>query len=100
MKRSVLWTRSLSRCRARMSWWIVGTDVYHVGRCEVRRRRKPTGLKRGGSTTVPPDAKVDSVQPISPCTWKSGITQSEVSSGERPYVDTVFRAEATRLRCL
>jgi hypothetical protein len=63
---------------------MVGTAVYQVGFCAPRMRRKPTGLKRTGITTVPADAKVESVQPTSPWMWKSGITQSAVSSEESP----------------
>ena len=36
-----------------------------------------------GTTTVPPVESVASVDATSPCTWKSGITRSETSLGDR-----------------
>ena len=42
------------------------------------------GWNPGGTTTVPPDAKVAIVEAISPWMWKSGMTHKATSSGVRP----------------
>src|SRR5436305_5849576 len=62
------------------SWWMVGTAEYQVAPCALASGQKPSGLKRPGTTTVPPERKVDSVEATSPCTWNSGITHSETSA--------------------
>jgi hypothetical protein len=41
-----------------------------------------SGLNFVGTTTVPPVDSVASVDAPSPCTWKSGITQSDTSLGD------------------
>ena len=51
------------------------------GDSEVPQRRpNPRLLRRAGMTTLPPAASADHVLATSPCTWKSGITQYEMSS--------------------
>ena len=52
--------------RARINWWMVGTAEYQVGRKSRTVRQKESGLKRAGTTTVPPERKVDSVEAMSP----------------------------------
>ena len=44
-------------------------------------RQNDSGLNLSGTTTVPPVASVASVEATRPCTWKSGITHSDTSSG-------------------
>ena len=44
-------------------------------------RQNDSGLNLPGTTTVPPVASVASVEATRPCTWNSGITHSDTSSG-------------------
>jgi hypothetical protein len=60
---------------------MVGTAEYQVGRCSAAAVQRESGLNGAGTTTVPPVRRVASAEAISPCTWNSGITQSETSSG-------------------
>ena len=85
MKRSVSAPagRSPDRERARSSWWMVGTAEYQVARWAAATGQKPSGSNRVGTTTVPPERKVDRVEAIRPWTWNSGMTQSETSSPVR-----------------
>ena len=67
--------------RASSSWWIVGTAEYQVAPCSCATRQNDSGLNLPGTTTVPPVASVASVEATRPCTWNSGITHSDTSSG-------------------
>src|SRR5271170_4188851 len=73
-----------SAARERSRLWIVGTAEYHVAPESRTMRQKDSGLNFDGTTTVPPESSVESVEATRPCTWKSGMTQSETSSGESP----------------
>ena len=100
MKRSVSGTSGLVlRARVSSAWCIVGTAENQVTLCSFTTGQKFSGLKRGGATTVPPVCSVDSVEATSPCTWKSGMTHSETSSGVRSYVAATLRSDVVRLRC-
>ena len=59
----------------------MGDAVNQVGRTSRATGQKPIGVKRRGTTTVPPDARVDSADATNPWTWNKGITQSDTSSG-------------------
>ena len=48
----------------------------------------------------PPDENVESVTPMRPCTWNSGITTIATSSEVRLYVSRIFLSEAARLPCV
>ena len=47
--------------------------------CSFAVCQNESGLNFVGTTTVPPVDSVASVDATSPCTWKSGITQSDTS---------------------
>ena len=101
MKRRVSGTSGfVLRARVSSAWCIVGTAENHVTLCSFTTGQKFSGLKRGGATTVPPVCSVDSVEATSPCTWKSGMTHSETSSGVRSYVAATLRSDVVRLRCV
>ena len=59
---------------------MVGTAEYHVAPYSLAMRQNDSGLNLPGTTTVPPVARVASVEATSPWTWKSGITHSDTSS--------------------
>ena len=50
--------------------------------CSFAMRQNDSGLNFAGTTTVPPVESVASVEATSPCTWNSGITQSDTSLGD------------------
>src|SRR3712207_5256392 len=74
---------SPSRERARRSWWMEGTAEYQVAPWVATWGQKPRGSKRAGTTTVPPERKVERAEAIKPWTWKRGITQRETSPALR-----------------
>ena len=61
----------------------MGTAEYQVTRLSRTIRQKESGLNFAGTTTVPPESSVESIEATRPCTWNSGITQRATSSGER-----------------
>ena len=69
---------------------MVGTAEYHVAPVSRTVRQNESGLNLSGATTVPPESSVDSVDATSPCTWNSGMTQSEtqVQSSSANYLAT------------
>ena len=69
--------------RVSSAWCIEGTAEYHVTPWSFTTGQKFKGLNFGGTTTVPPDWKVASVEATSPWTWNSGMMQSDTSSGPR-----------------
>ena len=54
-------------------------------------------MKRGGTTTVPPEANVARVEATKPWTWNNGIMQRDTSSGVRLYVFTMFATDTVKL---
>ena len=62
---------------------MVGTAEYQVAPVSRTVRQNDSGLNLLGTTTVPPESSVESVDATSPCTWNSGITHSETSFGVR-----------------
>src|ERR1700694_5627293 len=77
---------------------MLGTAVYQVARWVLTRRRNPSGLKRPGMTTVPPEASVARTDANNPWMWNSGMTHTFTSVGPSAYVPTMLSADATRLR--
>jgi hypothetical protein len=59
---------------------MLGTAENQVAPYPRATGQKFKALKRGGTTTVPPDRKVDIVEATSPCIWNSGMTHMETSS--------------------
>ena len=95
-----LYAFSRPLARARRVWWIEGTAVYQVNfSCSVMRRKFRT-LNFGGTETVPPDANVERVEAISPCTWNKGITQSAMSSETKLYVLIMLSTDLARFACV
>ena len=62
---------------------MVGTAEYQVELVSDCCCQKELAENLPGTTTVPPELRVDRHAPMSPWTWKSGITISDVSSGVR-----------------
>ena len=62
---------------------MVGTAEYHVAFVSRTVRQNESALNFAGTATVPPESNVDSVEATRPWTWKSGITQSDTSSGDK-----------------
>ena len=75
--------RTPSRTRANNICWIAGTAEYQVARCLWTIGQKANALNAGGTTTVAPTDNEERTAPTSPCTWNSGITHMEMSSGDR-----------------
>src|SRR5271168_5115462 len=73
-----------SPARARRRLWMVGTAEYQVAPESRTVRQKESGLNLLGTTTVPPESRVESVDAKRPWTWNRGITQSDTSCGESP----------------
>jgi hypothetical protein len=59
-----------------------GTAEYQVAFVSRTVRQNESALNFVGTATAPPESRVDSVEATSTWTWKSGITQSDTSSGE------------------
>ena len=54
---------------------MVGTAENQVAPCSVVSAQNALALNRGGTSTVPPDAKAASVEARRPWTWNRGMTQ-------------------------
>ena len=70
-----------SSARINRTWWIVGTAEYQVPEFSCAMSQKVEAENLNGITSDPPEFRVESAAPIRPCTWNSGITMIEVSSG-------------------
>ena len=62
---------------------MLGTAENQVAPCSRAIGQKLKALKRGGTTTVPPDRNVDIVEATRPWMWKSGMTHSATSLAVR-----------------
>ena len=89
------------RCaRARMSWCMVGTAVYQVGRYSSSQSKKRKALKSPGQATAPPAASGASSPATMPWMWKRGIVTRPQSSGARARERATDAAETARFACV
>ena len=72
--------------RARSNWCSVGTAEYHVTAWSRAIRQNDNGLNLPGTTTVPPVARVASVEATRPCAWvrQDSTAASQEASGVWP----------------
>src|SRR5438132_9240873 len=78
---------------------MVGTAEYQETRCSRTIRQNASGLNLAGTTTVPPERKVASVEATKPWTWKSGMRHKETSWGDSAYVLATLLQETAKFRC-
>src|SRR5262245_12355933 len=82
MKRKPDWAGApSSSARPSSTWWMVGTAEYQLTPWARAVGQKALALKRGGTTTVAPADSEERVAPMSPWTWKRGMTTSPTSVG-------------------
>jgi hypothetical protein len=75
---------------------MVGTAVYQVGFASSSQRKNRSASKPGVQKTDAPAAREVRTAAINPWIWNSGMMLRQRSSGTRPSVSPIWRADASR----